>query len=124
IKNNNLQNRVFLLGYRNDIERILAISDIFVFPSLREGLPTSIIEAMASGLPVIASRIRGNTDLIDEKVNGFTYPLGNSCEFIDKLNILLEDNELLLQLSSNNINKSTQYDKDLLAERLVEIYKI
>ena len=57
--------RVHLLGYRRDIAELNHAADVFCFPSLREGLSASLMEAMASGLPVICSRIRGNTDLID-----------------------------------------------------------
>lgn len=60
-----LTDRVKLLGYRNDIKELCAISDVFVFPSFREGLSVSVMEAMATGLPVVCSKIRGNTDLID-----------------------------------------------------------
>ena len=59
-----IENKVKLLGYRNDVMEILKISDLFIFPSKREGLPVSVIEAMAAGLPVIASNVRGNRDLI------------------------------------------------------------
>lgn len=69
-----LEERVKLLGYRKDIDALCAVSDIFVFPSFREGLPVSVMEAMASGLPVVCSRIRGNTDLIDEKGGIFFDP--------------------------------------------------
>lgn len=65
-----LENKVKLLGYRSDVMEILKISDLFIFPSKREGLPVSVIEAMVAGLPVIASNVRGNMDLID-KVNLF-----------------------------------------------------
>lgn len=58
--------RVKLLGYRKDIGELCETADVFVFPSFREGLSVSVMEAMASELPVICSRIRGNTDLIDE----------------------------------------------------------
>ncbi len=61
-----LTDRVKLLGYRNDISELCKVADAFVFPSYREGLSVSVMEAMASGLPVVCSRIRGNTDLIDE----------------------------------------------------------
>ena len=61
-----IEKNVKLLGYRTDIDRILNAVNIFCFPSHREGLPVSVMEAMASGLPVICGRIRGNTDLIDE----------------------------------------------------------
>ena len=52
IKQYGLENQVRLLGYRDDVHRLLAESDIFVFPSFREGLPVSVMEAMATGLPV------------------------------------------------------------------------
>lgn len=62
-----LENKVKLLGYRSDVMEILKISDLFIFPSKREGLPVSVIEAMAAGLPVIASNVRGNRDLISKE---------------------------------------------------------
>lgn len=61
-----LTNRVKLLGYRKDIVELCKTADVFVFPSFREGLSVSVMEAMGSGLPIVCSRIRGNTDLIDE----------------------------------------------------------
>src|SRR5699024_4691609 len=61
----NLSNNVYLLGYRTDIEEILNITDIFAFMSFREGLSVSLMEAMRSGVPIIASNIRGNNDLVD-----------------------------------------------------------
>ncbi len=61
-----MSDRVFLLGYRQDIGELLKMSDLFVFPSYREGLSVSVMESMSSGLPVVCSNIRGNCDLIDE----------------------------------------------------------
>ena len=59
-----LDKQLHLLGYRNDCQELYAASDVFCFPSFREGLSVALMEAMASSLPVIASRIRGNVDLI------------------------------------------------------------
>ena len=59
--------RLKLLGYRTDIADLLHASDVFVFPSLQEGLPVALMEAMASGVPVVCSSIRGNTDLVDDE---------------------------------------------------------
>lgn len=59
-----LENKAKLLGYRSDVIKILKTADLFIFPSKREGLPVSVIEAMAAELPVIASNVRGNRDLI------------------------------------------------------------
>lgn len=65
-----IEKRVRLLGYRTDIAQLCAMCDVFALPSLQEGLPVAMMEAMASGKTVICSRIRGNTDLL-----GATNPL-------------------------------------------------
>lgn len=67
-----MSGRVKLLGFRKDVKEIFEAADVFVFPSFREGLSVSVMEAMASGLPVACSKIRGNTDLIDEN-GGFWF---------------------------------------------------
>lgn len=59
-----LSDRVKLLGFRSDVSEILCACDCFVFPSYREGLPVALMEAMAAGLLCVASRIRGNVDLL------------------------------------------------------------
>ena len=61
-----IADRVKLLGFRSDVLELYSASDVYVFPSFREGLSASLMEAMACGKPCIVSQIRGNTDLIDE----------------------------------------------------------
>lgn len=65
--------QVKFLGFRKDVSEIYKISDIFLFPSYQEGLSVALIEAMAAGLPVIGSKIRGNVDLIKEGKGGYLY---------------------------------------------------
>ena len=65
-----ISDHVHFLGYRNDVSEICNASDLFVFMSLQEGLPVALMEAMACGLPVICSDIRGNTDLVESGKNG------------------------------------------------------
>lgn len=65
-----ISDRVHFLGYRNDVSEIYNAADLFVFMSLQEGLPVAMMEAMACGLPIICSNIRGNTDLIESGRNG------------------------------------------------------
>ena len=65
IQSLNISEKVKLLGFRDDVQELYKAADLFVFPSFREGLSVSLMEAMASGLPVACSCIRGNTDLID-----------------------------------------------------------
>ena len=63
IEEDRLSEKVTLLGYREDIRELLYAADVFVFPSLQEGMPVALMEAVAAGLPVIASDIRGNREL-------------------------------------------------------------
>lgn len=79
-----LGNSVQLLGYRTDIKELLKASDCFVFPSFQEGLPGALMEAMASGLPCIANKIRGNTDALEDSTFMFA---PNDC---DRLVLLME----------------------------------
>ena len=65
-----IADHVHFLGYRNDISAICQASDLFVFMSKQEGLPVAMMEAMACGLPVICSDIRGNIDLVENGISG------------------------------------------------------
>jgi glycosyltransferase involved in cell wall biosynthesis len=70
IKENNLQDRCLFLGYRKDIQKILNVIDCYVMPSYREGLSKAMMEAMNYSLPIIASNIRGNKDLVGDNEGG------------------------------------------------------
>lgn len=70
IKKLGLERNVFLVGYRDDVQDLLQMADCFAFPSLQEGLPVALMEAMAAGVPVVCSQIRGNCDLIRDGVEG------------------------------------------------------
>ncbi len=94
IRQNGLANRVVLAGERRDIPEILAASDVFVFPSRWEGLPLTIIEAMMAGLPVVASRVGGLPELVEEGVTGFLVPPGDPQGLAKVLQRLLDDEEL------------------------------
>jgi len=67
----NLENTVVFAGFRSDVAHMLAISDLFILPSYSEGLPVSVLEAMAARVPVIATRVGGLAELIDHGVNGY-----------------------------------------------------
>jgi glycosyltransferase involved in cell wall biosynthesis len=68
---------VHFLGVRSDIPDLLSIADVFVLPSLTEGLPVALLEAMAAGLPVIASRVGGVETLVTDELTGLTVPAGD-----------------------------------------------
>lgn len=72
-KNLDVAEKIHFLGYRNDVNVLNFASDIAILPSLQEGLPVALMEAMAVGLPVVCSKIRGNVDLIEDGKGGFLY---------------------------------------------------
>lgn len=83
----NLQNTVYLPGAVYDIQAELIKADLFVFPSLYEGFPNALCEAMAVGLPVIASNCSGNTDIVRDKIDGLLFSIGD----VDRLYKTIED---------------------------------
>lgn len=75
-----LESEVTLLGARSDIPALLRSMDVFMLTSLNEGISNTILEAMSSGLPVIASRVGGNPELVVDGVTGLTYPVDAPAE--------------------------------------------
>ena len=118
-----MQECVKLLGYRTDIPEIEKISDLFVFPSFREGLPVSMMEAMAAGLPVIASKIRGNVDLIKVGVNGFLLNPKKHMEWGTKIIELMSQKDLLKRISKKNITEMKKYDKSVIRDQMESVYR-
>jgi glycosyltransferase involved in cell wall biosynthesis len=82
--------RVRLLGIRRDVPELLAAADGFVLPSLWEGLPIALLEAMASGLPVLATRVSGTSQVVEDGVSGLLVPPGDPVRLADGLRLLLE----------------------------------
>lgn len=82
------------LGYREDVPRLLAASDLAVLPSFSEGLPRSLLEAMGTGLPVVASGLDGIAELVVHGVTGLLVRPGSPAEFAEAVVRLLKDPEL------------------------------
>lgn len=85
---------VEFMGWRTDVAEILSLSDIFVLPSLFEGLPLSVLEAMASGKAIVATNVDGTADAVVDGVTGFLVPPGNPSELAQKIIYLLRNPEL------------------------------
>lgn len=99
-----LGGRVRLLGFRPDIAEIMAACDALVFPSVHEGLPVSVMEAMASGLPVIASSIRGiDPDLLKDHESGLVLESVDPERIATAVTEMMGDAELRERLASNAV---------------------
>ena len=91
VKQLNLDGRIHFLGTRSDVPALLAASDLFILPSLWEGLPMALIEAMASGLPVVATRVSGTNEVMADEKTGFLVEPGNSRGLVDAIQKVLDD---------------------------------
>ncbi len=109
--------RIVFLGYRDDIADLLACCDVFVLPSLAEGLPISILEAMASGLPVIASDIEGNSEAVVHGDTGILVPPENPVALADAIRRILSDKPLRERMGHAS---KVRARKEFSAERMVQ----
>lgn len=97
-----LQNSVKLLGFRSDISELLHCADVFVFPTKQEGLPGALMEAMATGIPCVASSIRGNTDLLGDNYEFLFDPM-NVEDLARKMKEILQNKDVLGEYSRSRI---------------------
>ncbi|MCY9692640.1 glycosyltransferase family 4 protein [Paenibacillus alginolyticus] len=93
-----ITDRVDFLGFRNDIDRLLPMCDIAVASSLREGLPVNIMEAMACGLPIIASENRGHKELVHNDHNGWITAPNDQAAMAEKIKLLAHNRPLRVKL--------------------------
>lgn len=114
--------QIHFLGFRSDIKELLAAVDIFLFTTKQEGLPRSMMEAMASGLPCIASKVRGNTDLLEDGVGGYLCEVDNSTEYANAIKKLVEEPELRKQLGTANSKHILDFDISKISQKMEEIY--
>ncbi|MGD0886018.1 MAG: glycosyltransferase [Thermodesulfovibrionales bacterium] len=93
-KEKNLEQRVFFIGFQSDVENWLPAMDVFVLPSLTEGTPMSLLEAMAYGIPVVASAVGGVPQVIDSGQDGMIVAPGVSREIKDAIYLLYKNIDL------------------------------
>ena len=86
-----IADRVRLLGARSDVPAVLAAMDVFVLPSIAEGISNTILEAMASGLPVVATRVGGSPELIEDGVGGTLVPPQDPSALAGALTVYLDE---------------------------------
>lgn len=114
---------VHLLGFRSDIAEICKSSDVFAFPSLREGLGMAALESMATGLPIITSNVHGINDYSINVVTGFSCSPSDVNGFANAIYKLSQDNKLKEQFKTNNLKAVKRYDKQNAVAEISKIYK-
>ena len=117
-----LKSRVVLAGYREDIKELLHAADAFVFPSLQEGLPVALMEAMAAGLPSVSSRIRGNVDLISDGTEGMLVEPMDMKGYAQAVMELERQPSVRKKLIANSKRKIQQFSIEHVHEKMKQIY--
>lgn len=122
IKKLKLEEQVKLLGYRKDIPEICKASDVFAFPSKREGLGLAALEAMASGLPIVTSNVQGIVDYSIDGETGYTYSPNDVDGFSRAFVKLMENDEISKKMSMKNIAMVERFDLKNALECIEKIY--
>ena len=117
-----IKDNVIFLGWRDDVDRIISIYDIFVLPSLNEGMGRVLVEAMAMGKPIVASRVGGIPDLIVHGKNGFLVPPRNPEQLAKYIQILIEDKEKRESMGQAGKKISLNFSKEAMIEKITSLY--
>ena len=119
-----LENHVVFTGFVEDVTQALTAMDVFVLPSYREGMPVTVIEAMASGKPVIATNIRGCREEVVPGVTGLLVPVKDSKALADAIVTLLSDPEMARQMGIEGRSRVLKcFDENAVLDKQIEAYK-
>ena len=120
---NNYKDIVNFTGYTTEINEYCNLSDVLLMPSFQEGLPISMIESISTGLPVVASKIRGHVDVIKSEKNGFLCNLSDRKSFIDAICKLYKNPKLRNEIAKNNIEYAKKFSIDNVLFNTTNMYK-
>ena len=125
VKKHKLENNIKILGKRNDIAKILKITDIYVASSLREGLPVNILEAMYMGLPIVATDNRGHRELIKNKKNGYIIDSEQKKkDFCEKIIELSHNKKIYNKFKEENKKIVKKFSLEEVTKEIRKIYNI
>lgn len=115
-----IRNRVIMLGMRDDISELLNAMDIFVLPSKSEGLSNTILEAMACGIPVFASDVGGNPEIVNHGYTGILFPFGDDVTLCNNLLNFYQNKALKKSFADNAVSVVHQ---ELSLEKMIKNYE-
>ena len=124
VKQLNLEKYVDFLGYRKDVNRLMMLSDIAISTSRQEGLPVNIMEAMATGLPLVVTNCRGNRDLVSNNENGYVIEYYNTTNFSDSIVKIFESDSLNCRLSKSSLHSIGKYSIQKINKDMKLIYSV
>jgi len=117
-----LANNIIFTGVRDDVPEIVANFDIFVLPSLWEGMPRSVLEAMAMSKPVVVHDISGISEIVGDRKSGLIVPIHETHAFADRVLYLLDNPGRARTIGQCGFKKAQEFDYNLVVERVKNIY--
>lgn len=115
---------ILKIGFTNQVEKFLEITDVFLFPSLKEGMPVCIIEALAMGVPVITANSRGCNDLVVDQKNGLVLSQNpTKDEVIEAIIKLKESPELMKDIRFYNLKNRNKLGREVYIEKQIAAYE-
>ena len=124
IMNYGLNDKILLLGSISEAYKYLKAFDIFVLPSVKEGFPYAILEAMSAGLPIVATKMSGIPEIIKNNINGLLAPIKSPKALAKKIDNLLNDQKLNKKFSKNNLKDVKRFSLKTMVEKTEKEYKI
>lgn len=118
-----LNKHIIFTGFRKDIDELLKLSDISVASSIREGLPVNIMEGMACGLPIVATRNRGHNELVKHNKNGYLVNLNKPKEFADSIFKLYKNQQRRKEMGKVSFILVNRYSIENVCRELEAIYR-
>jgi glycosyltransferase involved in cell wall biosynthesis len=124
VQRDGLADIVHFLGYRYDIPELTAAADVAVLTSIKEGLPRALMEAMAVGVPVVATNVKGSREVVRHGKTGFLVPLDDPDALAHCLARLLDSPGLRREMGAHAVQHARRhFGEDRVVERLVRIYR-
>jgi len=123
IAESKLKDKVFLLGFKKNASSYLKAFDIFVLPSIKEGLPCTLLEAQLAKVPIVASKVGGIPEIVSDEKTGLLFDANDQENFLDKIKRLLENEELSNLLAEDGyISVKEKFDFKKQAAKTFKVY--
>jgi glycosyltransferase involved in cell wall biosynthesis len=112
---------VSILGHRRDVQRFLSAADLFVFPSRFEGFPFALLEAVAHGVPVVASDASSVPEILSNRIHALLFRSGDSCDLLETLRYALRHPGFMYELSLNAMSQARIFDEERMVRDTLDL---
>ncbi len=121
VKEYGVEDKVIFLGYRKDIPRLLLASDLFLFPTLYEGCPLVLFEAMEFGLPIVASKASGIPEVVEDNVHGVLFRKADSCSLLAELNWALDHPDKMNEMAASASKRVKEFSSEKMTDKTLRV---